>query len=32
MDREYGAKEALEFVRDIDFSPSTMAFDEAMKK
>ncbi|GAB6277096.1 MAG: sugar phosphate isomerase/epimerase [Rectinema sp.] len=32
MDREYGAKEALEFVRDVDFAPSTIAFDEAMKK
>jgi len=32
MDREYGAKEALEFVRDVDFAPSTIAFDDAMKK
>jgi sugar phosphate isomerase/epimerase len=31
MEREYGAKEACEFVRKIDFSPSTMAFDDALK-
>ncbi len=32
MDREYGAKEALEFVRKIDFSPSNIAFDDAIKR
>jgi sugar phosphate isomerase/epimerase len=32
MDREYGAREALQFVRGIDFAPSALAFDEAMKK
>ncbi|MCK4886343.1 MAG: sugar phosphate isomerase/epimerase [Planctomycetes bacterium] len=29
MEREHGAKEALAFVRDCDFSPSTMVFDTA---
>ena len=29
MERERGVKEALEFVRDIDFSPSIIAFDAA---
>ncbi len=28
MDREFGAKEALEFVRKLNFSPSSIAFDE----
>jgi sugar phosphate isomerase/epimerase len=32
MDREFGAREALQFVRRIDFAPSALAFDEAMKK
>ncbi|MDI6697488.1 MAG: sugar phosphate isomerase/epimerase [Candidatus Saccharicenans sp.] len=32
MDREYGAREALEFVRNHDFKPSTDAFDSHMKK
>lgn len=32
MDREYGAKEALDFVREVDFVPSSIAFDAAMKK
>lgn len=32
MDREFGAKEALEFVRKIDFKPSEIAFDDAIKK
>ncbi|MDR2780718.1 MAG: sugar phosphate isomerase/epimerase [Synergistaceae bacterium] len=32
MDREFGAKEALEFVRRVDFSPSDVAFDAALKK
>jgi sugar phosphate isomerase/epimerase len=31
MDREYGAKEACEFVRSIDFPPSKIAFDDAIK-
>jgi len=32
MDREFGAREALEFVRSINFSPSAVAFDKDMKK
>lgn len=32
MDREYGAKEALEFCRNLDFPPSQVAFDDAMKE
>ncbi|MGE5507866.1 MAG: sugar phosphate isomerase/epimerase family protein, partial [Chitinophagales bacterium] len=32
MDREHGAREAREFVRKVDFPPSNIAFDEAMKK
>ena len=32
MDRVFGAKEALEYVRKIDFKPSDLAFDESMKK
>ena len=32
MDREFGAREALEFVRSINFSPSSVAFDKDMKK
>ncbi|MDR0314262.1 MAG: sugar phosphate isomerase/epimerase [Treponema sp.] len=32
MEREYGAKEACDFVRNVDFSPSNVAFDEAIKK
>jgi sugar phosphate isomerase/epimerase len=32
MDREFGAQEALEFVRSINFSPSPVAFDKDMKK
>ncbi|MGE5623634.1 MAG: sugar phosphate isomerase/epimerase family protein [Methanocella sp.] len=32
MDRDHGAREALEFVRKVDFAPSRIAFDEAMKK
>lgn len=32
MDREYGAREALKFVREVDFAPSSLAFDEAMKE
>lgn len=32
MDREFGAAEALEFVRGVDFAPSSLAFDAAMRK
>jgi sugar phosphate isomerase/epimerase len=32
MDREFGAQESLEFVRRVNFSPSEMAFDDALKK
>jgi len=32
MDREHGAKEALEFVRRLDFEPSKVAFDAAFDK
>ena len=32
MDRDHGAKEALEFVRKIDFEPSRVAFDAAFDK
>ena len=32
MDRKYGAREAVEFVREIDFEPSSLAFDESMKE
>ncbi|MDH4196364.1 MAG: sugar phosphate isomerase/epimerase [Candidatus Aminicenantes bacterium] len=32
MDREFGARESLEFVRKMNFSPSTVAFDKDMKK
>ena len=31
MEREYGAKEACSFVKDINFSPSDTAFDDALK-
>ena len=31
MDREYGAAEAAQFVKDIDFSPSNIRFDDAIK-
>ena len=31
MDREIGAPESCEFVKKIDFSPSNVAFDDAMK-
>jgi len=31
MEREYGAKEACAYVRKVDFSPSTIAFDDALK-
>jgi len=32
MDREWGAQEALAFVRRGDFAPSTVAFDAAMRR
>jgi sugar phosphate isomerase/epimerase len=32
MEREYGAKEACEFVRKVDYQPSSVAFDDALKK
>jgi sugar phosphate isomerase/epimerase len=32
MDREFGAKEAVEFVKKIDFPPSNVAFDAAFEK
>ena len=32
MDRIHGATEAAEFVRDLDFTPSTVAFDAAFAK
>ncbi|MDO4551529.1 MAG: sugar phosphate isomerase/epimerase family protein [Planctomycetia bacterium] len=32
MDREHGARESLSFVRDMDFSPSNIAFDAAFEK
>jgi sugar phosphate isomerase/epimerase len=32
MDRELGARESLEFVRRIDFAPSSVAFDKDMKR
>ncbi len=32
MDREHGAMEACEFVRDLDFKPSSQAFDDAFLK
>ena len=32
MDREFGAAEAVEFVRRADFVPSELAFDAAMQR
>jgi sugar phosphate isomerase/epimerase len=32
MDREWGAQDALAFVRRADFAPSAVAFDEAMQR
>ena len=32
MDREHGARESCEFVRQIDFEPSTRAFDAAFER
>ncbi len=31
MEREFGAKEAADFVRKVDFEPSNVAFDDAMR-
>jgi sugar phosphate isomerase/epimerase len=31
MEREFGARESLEFVRSVDFSPSAVKFDKDMK-
>ncbi len=32
MDREHGAREACQFVKDLDFEPSKQAFDDAFQK
>jgi hypothetical protein len=32
MDREWGARDALAFVRRTDFAPSNVAFDAAMQR
>lgn len=32
MDREYGARDAVQFVRRTDFAPSSVAFDSAFQK
>ena len=32
MDREHGAREACDFVRNVDFAPSKVAFDAAFEK
>lgn len=32
MDREHGAKEAVDFVRDIDFPPSAISFEAGMRE
>ena len=32
MNRDHGAKEACEFVRKVDFEPSTVKFDAAFDK
>ena len=32
MEREYGAREACEFVKKINFAPSSLAFDDAIKQ
>jgi len=32
MEREHGAKEALKYIKNIDFEPSKIAFDAAFKK
>ena len=32
MEREHGAREACEFVKRLDFQPSTLAFDKAFEE
>jgi sugar phosphate isomerase/epimerase len=32
MDREHGAQESCEFVQELDFEPSAVAFDAAFEK
>ena len=32
MDRDYGAQDALAFVRRTDFAPSSVAFDAAIQR
>jgi hypothetical protein len=32
MDREHGAREACDFVREVDFRPSGRAFDAAFEE
>jgi hypothetical protein len=32
MDREFGAREAAQFVKRMDFNPSNRAFDSAFEK
>ena len=32
MDREHGARESCEFVKQIDFTPSNVAFDAAFER
>ena len=32
MDRQEGAREAAQFCRHLDFTPSAMAFDEVLKQ
>jgi len=32
MDRDWGGRDALEFVRRTDFAPSSVAFDAAFRK
>ena len=31
MDREHGARESCEYVKQVDFSPSELAFDAAFE-
>jgi hypothetical protein len=32
MDREHGAREACDFVRQVDFAPSNVKFDAQMER
>ncbi|MBV11541.1 MAG: AP endonuclease, partial [Rubinisphaera sp.] len=32
MDRDHGAREACQFVKNVDFAPSSVAFDAAFEK